>query len=481
MIRRKIWATATCLLAVAGAVRAQDPSPKATLGKPVAAATLGKPQADGMVTRGVAPNPGYPQYVPRNYTQPSLPGYGPSPALDQSVTGTFASEGTVMSGPVIDSSMTAGAPAQYLDSTVIGDQYSPTRPRFWVIPEVLNWQSKGAGTPPLVTVAPSGAPGTLDSSDTGIAYGGDSLLQNWEMGLRLRAGISLGGGDSSIEASFMFLGRNRDDFARSSNGSPGLFRPFLDVTTGTENSQLLAFNDPQFGQVLAGGINVAHSSDLLGGELNYRRALAGDMMGSRFDVLIGYRYMMLRDVLSMQTNLTAGPAAGIAPGTAINGFDRFETTNQFHGAQIGFENSWQLGRWGFGLRATTAVGWTHQRIEIDGNTATSTGVTGRGSLFALPSNIGTQEHSRFSIIPEVGATVGFNLSPNCRIFGGYNFLYWTNVTRAAEQVDRRVNPTLIPDPAGGPLAPAGSLEPVARRRDTGYWAHGWSLGVEWKW
>ncbi|HVK12310.1 MAG TPA: hypothetical protein VM597_26390, partial [Gemmataceae bacterium] len=85
MIRRKIWATATCCLAVAGAARA-DEAPKASLGKPQAAATLGAPQAPppGTVFRGSAPpmNPGYPKYVPRNYTVPTPPTYasGPAPA-----------------------------------------------------------------------------------------------------------------------------------------------------------------------------------------------------------------------------------------------------------------------------------------------------------------------------------------------------------------------------------------------------------------
>ena len=72
MIRRKIWATATCCLALAGAARAQTASaPKANLGTPQPAAS--------------APTPGYPQYIPRTYTVPTPPTYAaPTPNLGTS-------------------------------------------------------------------------------------------------------------------------------------------------------------------------------------------------------------------------------------------------------------------------------------------------------------------------------------------------------------------------------------------------------------
>lgn len=512
MIRRKIWATATCCLAVAGTARAEDAPKAATLGKPQAAATLGVPQpTPGFVARGVAPNPGYPRYVPRNYAPPAPPGSagGPPPALDVAPTGGFASDmaeqappssppmpmpagpgrmpAPMATGPMPMLSggptQIVGAPTPYLDGVVTGPGYGGpgAGPSVWIAPEFLHWQTKGVGTPALVTVAPAGSAGTLDSGDTAIAYGHSSTLQKWRSGFRLRGGVGLGDGQSGIEAAFFTLGKTDENFSISSDGNPGLFRPFRDATTGLDNSQLVAFIDPVNGRVLSGSVTIQNSSELLGGELNYRYSLNEIGMGNRFDVLVGYRYMALRDVLSIQSNLTAGGAAPIPAGTGITSFDRFETRNQFHGGQVGFVNEWDLGKMSFGLRGTVAAGWTTQRIEIAGSTTTTAGVSGTGGLLAQSTNIGENTFDRFSVIPEVGATVGYQLTSGLKLFAGYNFLYWTNVARSAEQIDQTVNPNLIPDPTGAGGSGAGPAQPHLHRRDTGFWAHGVTVGLEWKW
>src|SRR5262245_7016987 len=76
MIRRKMWATATCCLAIVAAAKAQSSAPKAMLGAP-------QSDSPGYVARGAAPNPGYPSFVPRNYVAPTPPTYAApaAPAL----------------------------------------------------------------------------------------------------------------------------------------------------------------------------------------------------------------------------------------------------------------------------------------------------------------------------------------------------------------------------------------------------------------
>ena len=514
MIRRKIWATATCCLAVAGAVRAED-APKATLGKPQAAATLGAPQptAPGTVFRGAAPpmNPGYPKYVPRNYTVPTpTPGYsgGTPPALEVSSTGGFASEtvdppagpnppmqmptgatGTAVptaTAPLTTAPLGSGAPTvvtgtPYLDGAMGGYGMPTAGPTIWIAPEFLHWQTKGIGTPALVTVAPAGSSGTLGASDTAIAYGSNTTLQNWRSGFRLRGGYNFADGQSGIEAAFFTLGDNSDNFGIGSDGNPGVFRPFRDATTGLPNSQLIAFIDPVNGQVLAGGVSIENTSELTGAELNYRYSLSEIGLGNRFDVLVGYRYMSLRDRLTVTSNLTAGGAAPLPAGTGITSMDRFATDNTFHGGQIGFINEWQLGRMSFNLRGTLAAGWVQQEIDIAGATSTTAGVSAAGGLLAQTTNIGSNSYDRFSVIPEIGLTVGYCLTDNLRLTAGYNFLYWTNVARSAEQIDQSVNPNFIPDPTGATPTRTGVAQPAADRRDTGFWAHGVSVGLEWKW
>jgi putative beta barrel porin BBP7 len=239
------------------------------------------------------------------------------------------------------------------------------------------------------------------------------------------------------------------------------------------------------GPVVGGRIAISSSADLWGAELNYRSGFASGY-GGRFDLLCGYRYLSLKESLSIRSDLTTLAAAGAAPaGTTIFSADLFDTETQFHGGQVGLAAEWQIGCMTFGLRGTVAAGVSIQRVEIGGasGSVTPAGATVSvpGGLYALPSNIGSYERTRFACASEVGATVGYQVSDNCRLFAGYNCLYWTQVVRAGEQINRQVNGTAIPDPTTGLSAPIGPPAPARRSpRDEYFYAHGLSLGVEFR-
>jgi len=521
MIRRKMWATATFCLAIAGIAQAQTTAPQATLGKP-------QPDSPGYVARGASPNPGYPSFVPRNYTAPPAPTYAapaaqPAPASGASMLpmtldakpaatlGTLPSAGestfaidTITSAPAPVMTIPASGPvtgpvvpgvpngcgapngcgtttgcAPYLDSACA------PMPTCWFSAEWLKWRMKGVGVFPLVTAAPPGAPGTLDDPRTVVVYGGDDILTDWQTGYRIRAGMWFEGGTSGLDVGYFNVGKLRDTFVAGSTGNPGIFRPFFNTTLNTEDAQLIAFVDPVAGPVLSGAVSVFSETELMGAEVNYRSGW-GNNMGGRVDALCGYRYLRLHDTINIQNNLTTQAAAGAAPaGTRIFSSDQFETTNQFHGLQAGLVGEWQFGQVTFGVRGTVAAGVTLQRVEISGGSGSVTpaGVTvsAPGGLLALPTNIGTYDRTRWSIAPELGVTVGYQIMDNIRIFAGYNVLYWTNVARAGEQMNRFVNATFIPDPTTGTATPTGSPSPLFHTRDESFWAHGCSLGIEFRW
>ena len=110
-------------------------------------------------------------------------------------------------------------------------------------------------------------------------------------------------------------------------------------------------------------------------------------------------------------------------------------------------------------------------------TAEGASTTSRGGLLALPSNIGSYTANRFSVIPEVQANLGYQITENIRVFGGYSFLYWANVARSGGQIDLNVNPTLLPN--NGP--PSGANRPAFQLHDTNFWAHGFNIGLEMRW
>ena len=77
------------------------------------------------------------------------------------------------------------------------------------------------------------------------------------------------------------------------------------------------------------------------------------------------------------------------------------------------------------------------------------------------------------MIPELGLTLGVRITSWFHATVGYSLLYFPNVVRAGDQIDRSVNPNLIPEP-NNPVT--GSLRPQFSFVETDYWAQGISFG-----
>jgi len=98
-----------------------------------------------------------------------------------------------------------------------------------------------------------------------------------------------------VEGDFFLLSSRGSGFVASSTGSPILARPFLDATTGRPNSELVAFPG-----LLAGTVS-AHSAStgLLGADAMLRANLCRGC-DYQLDLIGGYRYLRLSDVLHTQ-------------------------------------------------------------------------------------------------------------------------------------------------------------------------------------
>ena len=125
-----------------------------------------------------------------------------------------------------------------------------------------------------------------------------------------------------------------------------------------------------------------------------------------------------------------------------------------------------------------ALGDTHQTVNINGATRITTpgGATTvlPGNLLAQPSNIGHHARDQFSVIPEVGVNVGYQLTRNLSVFAGYTFIYWSNVQRPGDAISPLVNSTRVPTST---VAPTGPLDPQFSFHNSGYWAQGINFGV----
>ena len=144
----------------------------------------------------------------------------------------------------------------------------------------------------------------------------------------------------------------------------------------------------------------------------------------------------------MLTDVTRGR---IVAGTAISLFDDFNTRNDFHGGQFGIASEWRRGRWTVDSNFKLALGNTHSRVGIQGGTMlTRPGHTTRffdSGVFTLPTNLGMHETNQFSVVPEIGLTLGYDVTQRLRATFGYTFIYWSNVLRPGDQVNTDLSPS----------------------------------------
>jgi hypothetical protein len=196
---------------------------------------------------------------------------------------------------------------------------------------------------------------------------------------------------------------------------------------------------------------------------------------SRLDFVVGYRFMQLDESLFIGEDLNA-----FQINNQFQIFDAFDAKTEFHGAELGLIYEFHRCRWSVELLAKVALGNNHQTVEINGGTnIIANGIPNyfQGGLFAQRTNIGSYEQDKFGVIPELGVTFGYRVTDALKVSLGYNFMYWTRVVRPGEQIDRVVNPTLLP----GEIPPGfGPLRPAFVFHDSDYWAQGLNIGLEYR-
>src|SRR5262249_29826934 len=129
--------------------------------------------------------------------------------------------------------------------------------------------------------------------------------------------------------------------------------------------------------------------------------------------------------------------------------DQFGTRNQFYGGQVGGRLSWQSDRFSIDAAGKIALGATHQVVNIQGGSsqfalpggfAPTPGVF-LGGIYAQPTNIGRRTVNDFTVLPSLELKLGYQITQGIRAFIGYDFLYWNQVVRPGNQIDRNLNPT----------------------------------------
>jgi hypothetical protein len=366
----------------------------------------------------------------------------------------------------------SAAPLVYADAGLDG-----FATRFWISADYLLWWTKGDRLPPLVTTGSrtDAIPGALGQPGTRVLFGGD-YDTGVQSGLRLRGGYWFTPDQTlGVDGSFFFLGGQGTRFHAESAGVPILTRPFFDVNNNREDAFLIAYPNRQ------GGAITATLRDFLWGADPNLRSMIFRGPSYQLSALGGFRFLDLHDTLRMQETDILYPQRPTTVTDWLTTVDRFRTSNQFYGGQLGTDFMWCRGRFYVDVLTKVALGASVERATINGCSSYngsdgSQGHIGIGAL-ALPSNIGWAEKDQFAVVPEVGLNLGYAVTRHIRLTCGYTFLYWSKVFRPGDQIDRAVNTNEFAY-ALGTGSMSGPQRPNFTFKDTDFWAQGINFGAE---
>jgi hypothetical protein len=371
-------------------------------------------------------------------------------------------------------------------------------PRFWVGADYLLWWVKSTPQPvPLVMTGPfdpsNPSKSTLGNPGTSVLYGGSNSGFDPLSGARLQLGYWL---DQDrvfgLQASGFWFAQAQKTFSVQSNGSgsPFLGVPFFDTQLNQQGVAVVSHVVGGGNAGLVGGISVPTTLQLWGAEGN-ATVMVFQRSSLRADLLVGFRYLDLTETLNVQQNfsplglpLPAGfMGQTVLPGQTVVVSDGFNTRNQFYGAQIGGKLNYQTGKWNIDVLGKIALGDTVQSLAIGGNTTLNipgqSPVSTSAGMLAGPSNSGFQQHNAFSVVPEIGINVGYDVTGWMRLKAGYSFMYWSNVVRPGDQVDHNVDPRQVPSLQSFTSGFVGAHPaPLFNRSD--FWAQGITFGVEFR-
>src|SRR5262249_33467055 len=191
-------------------------------------------------------------------------------------------------------------------------------------------------------------PGALGQPHTEVQHLGGLGLGNPKAGGRFTLGTWVGWDQPvGAETSYFFLGERSSRFLIGSGGLPVLARPFFDA-----NPQSNLFNRETASLVAgpgvaSGSVAFAQSSQVWGIEANMLGSIFyGDNV--RLTMLLGYRYLDLKEDLTIDQTTVLGSGAGPLAGFRTSSLDSFGTQNQFSGGQVGLTaecGSDPVGRW----------------------------------------------------------------------------------------------------------------------------------------
>lgn len=379
--------------------------------------------------------------------------------------------------------------------------------------DYLLWTVKENPVPtPFVTTVSydDPLPGALGQPGSHIKMGHTHFDMGWQNGFQIAANTWIGRESRfGIEGSYFLLPKATQKKALNTSGqvgAPAYAVPISDVTgfwglDGVAGESIYLLPGPLLGTSpgFQAQFQLKVASTLQGAQLN------GLYHWKHIDFMGGFRWVSLQESLRFSVQSKSVPGF---PGSAsfFNSRDRFSTSNNFFGPQIGLQARLDKNRWHLNGVIMGGIGAMLEHARVQGTSISPGGnlfyeVLGgiprkiAGGIFAQPTNIGSYSQTRFAGLLETAVRASFAFHRYFELNAGYDFLWMSSVARPGGQIDRKINPTLTglgaasratagtrtdPTPFGMPgpaQPPQGPKKPHFDFKRSDFWAQGFSFGL----
>lgn len=338
---------------------------------------------------------------------------------------------------------------------------------FGGIEYLMMWR-RGDRLPPLVTTEVTEGQNTA----TVLLVGQERIMERMGSGGRVTIGTWLDDHQClSLVGRGWYGGRKTYDYDQNQDQTPILLRPFLNVSDDQdpeEDTQVIASPERA-----SGSIHIGANSEAFGADVSIRQFLYGDL-GATVDFLYGYQFMRLNEWLGIDTDSTALDDEFVPEGTMLSVSDHFQTSNEFHGGQVGFAANYRECCWSFNGLLKVGFGSLTRRATRTGQTITQVddaiSVDPQG-LLVRSTNDGTFTDRTFGWVPELDLSLGWHRYPGWDLTFGYHVIAMTDALQPSGAID----PDLAVNLSEPPL---GEQRPSDGLRYRTFYLHGIHFGLQ---
>ncbi len=420
-------------------------------------------------------------------------------AADSSTEGGTTTKSVEKVSPFMPETTTSNQASQVTQAAYTSDSncgtsdidcYVGAPGNFWFRGEYIRWWTKGPHLPPLVsTVNDLNDPtGSLET-----VYGDRSVENGSHEGYRVNLGMWLNCCHTwGIEGDYFDISQNNDNYdsgntnGYDSNGNVfPIVRPFFDYETQQVSLDAVGYPANYYGRVTvqtsdyfqSAGVWLRHQLHAKEWSTNNKDICWTDDCARtlRVDAIAGYRYSRLIDHVNIHDEEININSADTNFLTNYTFGDNYTGSNQFHGADIGLDTVFTRGCWSLDILTKVGLGNNRQTVTLDGLAIVDSSTRGGTIQTFAGKQIYTRDN--FSAIPELTATVGYQVTDHFKLSAGYDMLYWSNVVRAADHIAVEPRSGL---PFGTASIPAVLPPPPFVFNESFYWAQGVKVGGEFR-